>query len=114
MIDAAQPVDRVRRAGSAIGELRYSRSGWPDRAITFRSWRSPIFWTVSENLNWHDPPYENFAAWADWRSIKANLAHIASGETHYYTKHIGYECPFDIPKHEDRLTTLLRAAGLYV
>jgi hypothetical protein len=33
-------------------------------------------------LDW-DPAYERFAPWADWRTIRANLAHIANGETHY-------------------------------
>ncbi len=43
-----------------------------------------------EVLDW-DPPYWNFAVWADWRTIRANLAHIANTETHYYLRHIGYE-----------------------
>jgi hypothetical protein len=37
-----------------------------------------------------DPPYRRFASWADWRTIRANLAHIANGETHYYTRNIGH------------------------
>src|SRR5262249_48917698 len=41
-------------------------------------------------LDW-DPPYERFAPWADWRTIRANLAHVANGETHYYARNIGYE-----------------------
>jgi hypothetical protein len=40
-----------------------------------------------------DPPYARFASWADWRTIRANLAHLANGETHYYTRSIGYRSP---------------------
>lgn len=40
-------------------------------------------------LDW-DPPYRDFAPWADWRTIRANLAHIANSETHYYTRNIGH------------------------
>jgi hypothetical protein len=43
-----------------------------------------------EALDW-DPPYRRFAPWADWRTIRAVLAHIANGETHYYTRNIGHE-----------------------
>jgi hypothetical protein len=46
-------------------------------------------------LDW-DPPYRRFAPWADWRTIRANLAHIANAETHYYTKSIGHQ-PSDPP-----------------
>ena len=42
-------------------------------------------------LDW-DPPYRRFASWADWRTIRATLAHVANGETHYYTRCIGFEC----------------------
>jgi hypothetical protein len=38
-----------------------------------------------------DPPYARFAPWANWRTIRAILAHVANGETHYYTRSIGYE-----------------------
>jgi hypothetical protein len=41
-------------------------------------------------LDW-DPPYQRFAPWADWRTIRANLAHIANAETHYYARNIGHE-----------------------
>lgn len=41
-------------------------------------------------LDW-DPPYRRFASWADWRTIRANLAHIANGETQYYTRNVGHE-----------------------
>jgi hypothetical protein len=41
-------------------------------------------------LDW-DPPYQRFAPWADWRTIRANLAHIANAETHYYARTIGHE-----------------------
>jgi hypothetical protein len=41
-------------------------------------------------LDW-DPPYRSFAPWANWRTIRANLAHVANGETHYYTRNVGYE-----------------------
>jgi hypothetical protein len=40
-------------------------------------------------FDWN-PHYRRFAPWADWRTIRANLAHIANGETHYYTKNIGH------------------------
>jgi len=40
-------------------------------------------------LDW-DPSYERFAPWADWRTIRANLAHIANAETHYYATNIGH------------------------
>jgi lincosamide nucleotidyltransferase A/C/D/E len=40
-------------------------------------------------LDW-DPPYRRFASWATWRTIRANLAHVANGETHYYTRSIGH------------------------
>ncbi len=40
-------------------------------------------------IDWN-PPYEHFAPWANWRSIRANLAHIANSETHYYTMNIGH------------------------
>ncbi|MFQ5844207.1 MAG: hypothetical protein ACE5JG_04385, partial [Planctomycetota bacterium] len=33
-----------------------------------------------EMLSW-DPPYRRFAAWADWRTVNAVLAHIANTET---------------------------------
>jgi hypothetical protein len=62
-------------------------------------------------LDW-DPPYERFAPWADWRTIRANLAHIANAETHYYTKNIGH-----IPLHRpadpcaDWHTFLARSRG---
>lgn len=44
-------------------------------------------------LDW-DPPYNRFAPWADWRTIRANLAHIADSETHYYTRNIGHQPRF--------------------
>ena len=44
----------------------------------------------SAALDW-DPPYRRFAPWADWRTIRANLAHVANGETHYYTRNIGHQ-----------------------
>jgi hypothetical protein len=37
-----------------------------------------------------DPPYRRFASWADWRTVRAILAHIANGETHYYARSIGH------------------------
>jgi hypothetical protein len=40
-------------------------------------------------LDWN-PPYRRFASWADWRTIRATLAHVANGETHYYTRSIGF------------------------
>ena len=47
-------------------------------------------------LDW-DPPYREFAKWADWRTIRANLAHVAGSETHYYLRNVGYESPCDPP-----------------
>ena len=41
-------------------------------------------------LDW-DPPYAYFAPWADWRTVRAILAHVANGETHYYTRNIGHQ-----------------------
>jgi len=41
-------------------------------------------------LDW-DPPYRRFAPWADWRSVRAILAHVANGETHYYLRNVGHE-----------------------
>lgn len=40
-------------------------------------------------LDWN-PSYRRFASWADWRTIRANLAHIANAETHYYMRNIGH------------------------
>jgi hypothetical protein len=40
-------------------------------------------------IDW-DPPYDHFAPWATWRTIRANLAHIANGETQYYMRNIGH------------------------
>jgi len=40
-------------------------------------------------LDW-DPPYRRFAPWADWRTVRAVLAHIANAETHYYTRNVGH------------------------
>lgn len=40
-------------------------------------------------LTW-SPPYRHFAPWADWRTVAAILAHLANGETHYYTAMIGH------------------------
>ena len=41
-------------------------------------------------LDW-EPSYKRFAPWADWRTIRANLAHIANAETHYYALNIGHQ-----------------------
>jgi hypothetical protein len=41
-------------------------------------------------LDW-DPPYQAFAEWATWRSIRAILAHMANCETHYYLSTVGHE-----------------------
>lgn len=46
--------------------------------------------TPDEALSW-EPPYHRFAAWADWRTIRATLAHLANSEAHYYTAMIGHE-----------------------
>jgi hypothetical protein len=43
-----------------------------------------------ELLDWN-PRYRRFAPWANWRSVRANLAHIANGETQYYLRAIGHE-----------------------
>jgi len=47
----------------------------------------------SAALDW-DPPYRHFASWASWRTIRANLAHVANAETQYYTRNVGFSCPF--------------------
>lgn len=36
-----------------------------------------------------DPPYERFAAWASWRTIRQIVAHVANAETHYYAQRAG-------------------------
>jgi predicted RNase H-like HicB family nuclease len=38
-----------------------------------------------------DPPYRRYASWAEWRSIREVLAHIAICETRYYLRGIGYD-----------------------
>ena len=48
---------------------------------------------ASDDLLEWDPPYQQFALWANWRTIRATLAHIANGETHYYLRNIGYRTP---------------------
>lgn len=59
-----------------------------------RATRSDLLATVEplsdEALDW-EPPYKAFAPWADWRTIRQILAHIANTETHYYLTSIGYE-----------------------
>lgn len=56
--------------------------------------RSDLLATVgslsNELLDW-DPPYRTFAPWADWRTIREILAHVANTETRYYLPAIGYE-----------------------
>jgi hypothetical protein len=51
-------------------------------------------------LDW-DPPYRRFARWADWRTIRAILAHLANSETHYYLRHVGYLGPHAPARPED-------------
>lgn len=41
-------------------------------------------------LDW-DPPYQNFLPWADWRTIRATLAHLATTESWYYLRNLGFE-----------------------
>jgi hypothetical protein len=41
-------------------------------------------------LDW-EPPYRAFAPWADWRTIRQILVHIAQTETRYYLTSIGHE-----------------------
>lgn len=50
----------------------------------------PLAGATDALLDWN-PPYRRFASWADWRTIRANLVHVANGESHYYTRSIGYE-----------------------
>lgn len=38
-----------------------------------------------------EPSYRRFAPWADWRTIRANLAHIANSEVHYYAANIDHQ-----------------------
>ncbi len=40
-------------------------------------------------LDW-DPPYQHYAEWARWRSIRQILTHIAATEVGYYLPVIGY------------------------
>lgn len=56
---------------------------------------------VSDGLLDWDPPYRRFAPWASWRSVRATLAHIANGESHYYLRNIGYRSPFPPAVPED-------------
>ncbi len=39
-------------------------------------------------LDWN-PPYRRFSTWANWRTIRQILVHIANAETHYYLPNIG-------------------------
>ncbi len=39
-------------------------------------------------LDWN-PPYHRFSSWANWRTIREILVHIANVETHYYLPNIG-------------------------
>jgi hypothetical protein len=41
-------------------------------------------------LDW-EPPYRQFADWADWRTVAAILRHMANAESHYYLAMIGHE-----------------------
>ena len=44
---------------------------------------------LSDNaLDWN-PPYRRFSSWANWRTIREILVHIANVETHYYLPNIG-------------------------
>ncbi len=65
-----------------------------DTIELMRATRSDLLATVEslsdEVLDW-EPPYVAFAPWADWRTIRQILAHIAKTETHYYLTSIGYE-----------------------
>lgn len=38
-----------------------------------------------------EPPYRQFAHWADWRTVSETLAHLANAESHYYLAMIGCE-----------------------
>jgi hypothetical protein len=93
---AARPAGRVRRAEARDrGALRRKR---PDEiALAIRLLACSRADLVADleaapeaALDW-DPPYRRFAAWADWRTIRANLAHVANAETHYYTRNIDHE-----------------------
>jgi hypothetical protein len=65
--------------------LKSSVTSWATRFSSHRTSQAVLDW---------DPPYKRFAPWADWRTIRANLAHIANGETHYYTSNIGHQPRF--------------------
>jgi hypothetical protein len=60
-------------------------------------------------LDW-DPPYRRFAPWASWRTVRANLAHIAAGETHYYLANIGHNSPSPPPAAGDDWRSALAAS----
>lgn len=64
---------------TALRLLECSRS---DLLVTLRETPEPAF-------DW-DPPYQDFARWASWRTIRQILAHISNTETHYYLPAIGY------------------------
>jgi predicted RNase H-like HicB family nuclease len=64
---------------TALRLLECSRS---DLLVTLRQTPGPAY-------DW-DPPYQDFAPWADWRTIRQILAHISNTETHYYLPAIGH------------------------
>lgn len=91
-----QVVERVRGHEILFGHDRGEASvAEIDRTIELlaasRSDLLAILDTTPEaTLSWN-PPYRQFAKWADWRSIGATLAHLGNSEIHYYTAMIGHE-----------------------
>ena len=66
-----------------------------DRTIELIGWSRQDLLAVVEGLpdellDW-DPPYKRFPAWADWRTIRQVLRHIALTEVGYYLRWIGYD-----------------------
>ena len=59
--------------------LKFSRQGLP-----------AIVEVLPESLLDWDPPYQRFANWARWRTIRQILEHIALTEVGYYLPNIGF------------------------
>lgn len=91
-----QVVERVR-GNEILFSWDYAPCGADEIDLTLRllsASRSDLVKTIEvlpeAALDW-DPPYQAFAEWATWRSIRAILAHLANCETHYYLSAVGHE-----------------------
>lgn len=96
---AGEPVvvERVVVADEGIFEFEREEASVEEieRTIEFLTWtRADLLGTLTRAPQaafvW-DPPYKNYASWANWRSIEQVLAHIAICETRYYLRWIGYD-----------------------